>query len=151
MNKYLLPIIFRKKRVELGEGHVDAYTIFESKYLFSIVVYNWKTIKQDRAHSHAFSSVSFLLNGGYNQLIWKNGVPVENTVSNRFIPRYLPRNFTHQILDSKPNTWTIIFTGPWIKYWYELFPDSGKWVKYNWGRKVVDKTNELPEELATKK
>jgi hypothetical protein len=144
---YLLPIFFKKKRVELGEGHVDAYTIFESKYLGSIIVYNWKTIKQDRAHSHAFASVAFLLNGGYNQLIWENGNLTPNTVNKRFKFRYLPRNFTHQILDSKPNTWTIIFTGPWIKFWYELFPETNTWVKYTWGRKVIGKSNEFPNEL----
>lgn len=145
--KFLLPILFKKKRVELGEGHVDAYTVFEHKYLFSIIIYNWKTIKQDRAHSHAFAAFAILLNGGYNQLIWKNGVPTYNIVNNRFVPRFLPRNFTHQILDSRPNTWTIVFTGPWIKYWYEFFPSTDSWVKYTWGRKVIGKSKELPKEL----
>lgn len=151
MNNYLFPTFFKKKRVELGDGHVIAYTIFEWKYLCGITVYNWKTTKQDRAHSHAFPAIAMLLNGGYKQLIWKNGEPIENEVSKRFRLRYLPRNFTHQILESKPNTWTIVFTGPWIKNWFEFFPDSNTWVKYTWGRKVVGKSHELPVELKENK
>lgn len=145
--KYLLPTLFRKKRVELGDGHIMAYTIFEHKYLFSIVVYHWKTIKQNRFHSHAFPAVAFLLKGGYDEEVYTpNGVK-QKKVDQWLKPRVLPRNYTHRILQAEPKTWTIVFTGPWIKYWYEYFEDTQTWVKYSWGRKVLSKSNQVPLEI----
>lgn len=145
--KYLIPVFFKKKRVELGDGFIIAHTIFESKYLFSIIIYHWKTIKQNRFHSHAFPAIAFLLNGQYKEERFEKGIIKENIVNQKFKPRYLPRNYTHRILKAEPNTWTIIFTGAWIKHWYEFFEDTKTWVKYSWGRKVVGKSDTTPEEL----
>lgn len=128
---------FTKKRVELGDGHIIAYTLFEHKRLFSIILYNWKTIKQNRFHSHAFGAIAFLLRGSYTEERILNGKVVVNQVNSILKPRVLPRNYIHRIMQAEPKTWTIIFVGPWIKYWYEYFHDSHKWVKYTWGRKKV--------------
>ncbi len=54
-------IIFKKKRIELGEGHILQYTIFEHKKFGGIWIYNWKTIIQNRFHTHAFNAIAFLL------------------------------------------------------------------------------------------
>lgn len=140
-------IFFKKKRVELGEGHIIQYTLFECKYLFSIIFYNWKTIKQNRFHSHAFSAIAFLLSGSYVEEVYKNGVVTTKTVNQWLKPRWLPKNYTHRILAAKSKTWTIVFVGPWSKYWYEYFNDTNNWVKYTWNRKVVDKSNIPPKEL----
>lgn len=147
MFKYLLPTFFKRKRVELGDGFIIAYTIFEHKYLFSIIVYNWKTVKQNRFHSHAFPAMAFLLSGKYEQEVYKNGEIKVDYVNQWLKPRYLPRNYTHRIMKAEPNTWTIVFTGPWMNYWYEYFDDTKTWVKYTWGRKVIEKTNIPPKEL----
>lgn len=139
--------MFQKKRVELGDGHIIQYCIFECKYLFSIILYNWKTIKQNRFHSHAFSAIAFLLSGAYEQEVYKNGQIRTEKVNNWLTPRYLPKNYTHRIMKAESRTWTIVFTGPWMKYWYEWFEDTNTWVKYTWGRKVLGKSNVPPEEL----
>jgi len=149
-------IFFKKKRVELGSGHIIGYTLFESKYLFSIIVYNWKTIDQNRFHSHAFAAVAFLLRGSYREKYYdkKTGEVKEKIVNQWLKPRYLPKNYTHCVLKSEPNTWTIVFVGPWQKHWCEFFPQGtnttlGKWVKYGWGRKIVEsiKDSDVPDEL----
>lgn len=145
--KYLLPTVFKKKRVELGDGHIIAYTIFEHKYLFSIIVYHWKTIKQNRFHSHAFPALAFLLKGSYEEEVFTTGGIIKKTVNQWLKPRVLPRNYTHRILKASPKTWTIVFTGPWIKHWYEYFEDTSTWIKYTWGRKVVSKSQETPIDL----
>jgi len=147
MWKYYLPSFFQKKRVELGEGYILAYVIFEWKPLFSIIVYNWKTILQNRFHSHAFAAYAFLLSGSYTEEVYRHGEITERKVNQWLKPRFLPRNYTHRILKADPNTYTVVFTGPWIKYWYEWFQDTNTWVKYTWGRKVVSKSNNPPEEL----
>lgn len=132
-------IFFKKKRVELGDGHIIQYIIFESKKFGGIWLYNWKTIGQNRFHTHAFNSIAITLSGSYVQEVFKDGKTVEETVNKRFIPRFLPRNYCHRILKSKPNTWTIVFFGRWSKYWWEYFQDTQTWVKYTWGREVVAK------------
>jgi len=143
MNKYWFPTLFKKKRVELGEGHVVAFTLFEWKYLFSIIIYQWKTIKQNRFHSHAFPAWAFLLRGQYEEEVYTDK-GIEKRVVNQWMkPRWLPRNYTHRILQAAPKTWTIIFVGPWHDFWYEWFEEENVWVKYTWGRKVVEKKRQL--------
>jgi hypothetical protein len=132
-------IFFKKKRVELGDGHIIQYTIFENKYFGGIWLYNWKTVGQNRFHTHAFNSIAITLNGSYEQEIIKDGKIIKELVKNRFIPRYLPKNYCHRILKASPNTWTIVFFGKWASYWWEYFQDNKTWVKYSWGRKVIEK------------
>lgn len=132
-------IIFKKKRVELGEGYIIQYTLFESKYFGGIWLYNWKTILQNRFHTHAFSSYAFLLRGSYTEEVITNG-KIETKVVNQWLkPRYLPQNYCHKILKAEPKTWTIVFFGKWMPYWWEYFQDTKTWVKYAWGRKVIEK------------
>ena len=132
-------IFFKKKRIELGEGHIIQYTLFESKKLGGIWIYNWKTIEQNRFHTHAFSSYAFLLRGSYIEEVIKDGKIQINHVNQRFKPRHLPTNYTHRILEAEPKTWTIVFFGKWIKHWWEYFHDTKTWVKYGWGRKQLEK------------
>ncbi len=132
-------ILFKKKRVELGEGYIIQYTIFENKYFGGIWIYNWKTILQNRFHTHAFSSYAFLLSGSYTEEVIENGEIKEKVVNQLFKPRYLPKNYCHRILKAEPKTWTIVFFGKWIPYWWEYFNDTKTWIKYTWGRKVVEK------------
>lgn len=132
-------IFFKKKRIELGEGHIIQYTLFENKLFGGIWIYNWKTILQNRFHTHAFSSYAFLLNGGYTEEVIHEGKIETRVVNQRLKPRFLPKNYCHRILEAKPNTWTIVFFGKWIPYWWEYFSDSKVWVKYGWGRKVIEK------------
>jgi hypothetical protein len=133
-------IFFKKKRIELGEGHIIQYTLFESKHFGGIWLYNWKTIQQNRFHTHAFDSYAFLLNGSYREEVITNDKWREiRIVNQRFKPRFLPKNYCHRILTAEPNTWTIVFFGKWIPYWWEYFSDTKTWVKYGWGRKVIEK------------
>lgn len=134
-------MFFKKKRIELGDGHIVQHTIFENKKIGGIWLYNWQTIKQNRFHTHAFSSYAFLLRGSYTEEVIVDGKIVERTVNQRFKPRYLPKNYCHRILKADPHTWTIVFFGRWIPYWWEYFSDTKTWVKYSWGRKVVEKVN----------
>jgi hypothetical protein len=141
-------ILFKKKRIELGEGHIIQYTLFESKHLGGIWVYHWKTVLQNRFHTHAFSSYAFLLSGEYEEEVIEDG-KIKNKVVNQWMkPRYLPKNYCHRILKAKPNTWTIVFFGKWINYWWEYFDDTKTWVKYGWGRKIIKKVKGDKDQLS---
>ena len=132
--------LFKKKRIELGEGHIIQYILFEHKDLFSIIFYNWKTIKQNRFHTHAFPAYAFLLSGSYTEeQMLEDGTVINKTVNQWMKPRWLPRHYNHRILTAKPKTWTMVIAGKWHKYWFEYFDNSDTWVKYTWNRKVVGK------------
>jgi hypothetical protein len=134
-------ILFKKKRIELGEGHIIQYTLFENKKIGGIWIYNWKTILQNRFHTHAFNSSAFLLSGGYTEEVIEDGKIKTKEVNQWLKRRKLPINYTHRILEAKPNTWTIVFFGKWIDHWWEYFDDTKTWVKYGWGRQKLKKVD----------
>lgn len=138
-------ILLQRKRVELGEGHVVQYTLFENKRLGGMWFYSWGKVGghdgegQCRFHTHAFNSICMTLKGSYDQeVITELGVEREK-VRRLFQPRFLPRNYTHRIINAEPNTWTCVIFGKWSKFWFEYFSDTNTWVKYKHGRVVVEK------------
>lgn len=115
----------------LGQGYLEKYTIFECKRLFSIYFHIFNTIEQDRFHTHAFNGIAILFKGGYEEQVKTN-----DQIFNKKIGigiRYIPKLYNHRLLKSKPNTMSILFTGPWAKFWTE---EKDFVVKtYTWGRK----------------
>lgn len=130
--------ICKKSKVALGIGHVVQFILFEWKYLFSIIFYKWHTVDQVRFHTHAFPAVAILLKGSYEEEgMDLDGTVRRRTVNQRFVPRWLPRDYTHRILESEPGTRTLVLAGRWKSYWFEYFEDTETWVMYEWGRKKV--------------
>lgn len=125
--------MFHKVRISLGEGYLDRYTIFEFKRFSSLYVHCFNTIAQDRFHSHAFWGLAFVLYGGYYEE-WKNST---GTYCKWIGPgiRWIPREYNHRLLKSKPNTISVLITGPWAKFWTE--EKDGIVRTLGWGRKVV--------------
>lgn len=125
--------MFKKVRIQLGEGYLDRYTILEIKSLFSIYIHVFNTIKQDRFHTHAFNGLAFVLNGSYEE-----EYKTKKGVKSRHIGvgcRFIPKNYNHKILKSEKNTISILFAGPWSKYWTE---ENDNFVRtLTWGRKEV--------------
>jgi hypothetical protein len=139
-------IFFNKKIVELGNGPVIVYTLFEFKKFGGILFHNFKTIEQDRYHDHAFSAIAFLLWGGYEEeqlipytdLEGRPAAIIKYNIVNQWLkPRWIPRKYMHRILKAQPNTWTVLFFGPWKATWREYFPILYTTKVYSWGRKVI--------------
>ena len=138
-------IFLQSKEVALGDGSVKQFTLFEHKKIGGIWFYSWGNVGgesgegQCRFHTHAFNSIAVTLKGSYNQeVIDENGIN-KHEVSSLFRPRFLPRHYTHRIINAKPDTWTCVIFGRWSKTWYEYFEDTKTWVEYSWGRKVINK------------
>lgn len=130
-------IFFKKSDVVLGEGSVTQYIVWENKKLCSLIFYKWNTIKQNRAHTHAFPALAFLLRGWYWENVWFDGLKMMNLVNTPLWPRWLPRNYCHAVGNARPGTITMVIAGPWQETWEEYFPDTDTWVTYTWGRKVL--------------
>ena len=126
--------MFLKKRITLGEGYLDRITLFENKYLFSIHIHIFNTIKQDRFYTHAFAGIAFLLKGGYEEE-WKDENGLVHIKQIKPGIRFIPRYYNHRIMKSKKNTISVLFTGPWDKLWTE--EKDGKIRVLTWGRKVI--------------
>ena len=135
-------IIWERKNVALGDGHVEQLTIFEHKRLFSIWSYSWSEVgDQMRFHTHAFASIAITLWGSYTEEVMEVSVTPEipiktKVVSNLWRPRYIPRNYCHRITGSD-GARTVVFAGPWQKTWKEFFPNTNTWVTYTWGREKL--------------
>lgn len=135
--------VWKHNEVALGEGRVRAFTLFECKYLFSIIFYTWETIDQVRFHTHAFSSIAILLSGSYEEEVIDRDLGIcTRTVNQRWRPRFLPKDYCHSIKRSHPGTRTVVFAGPWKRTWWEFFPSAfdpnfGTWQRYTWGRKKI--------------
>lgn len=141
----------QKKRIELGKGHIIQYTFFEWKKLGGIWFYNWKTIDQNRFHTHAFNSIAITLNGSYVEEVFDNNIITKKTIKKRFIPRFLPRNYCHRILEAAPNTWTMVIFGKWSDTWKEYFENTKTWVTYGWGRKKINKVKNNEKTIQQRK
>jgi hypothetical protein len=52
--------------------------------------------------------------------------------------RYIPRNYSHRLLCSNPNSISICFTGPWSETWTE---ENDRWIRtLTWGRREINRT-----------
>jgi len=128
--------MFKTARIALGKGFLDRFTIFEWKRFFSIYFHVFNTVEQDRFHTHAFNGIAILLYGWYEEEVKEEG---RFSYRKKIRPsiRFIPRSYNHRILRSKPNTLSILFTGPWSKTWTE---ENEQFVRtLTWGRKEIQR------------
>ena len=131
--------IFNKIRVSLGKGFLDRFTVFECKRLFSVYFHVFNTIEQDRFHTHAFDAIAILLYGGYTEEVKEGSITYKKWIGPGI--RFIPRTYNHKLLESKPNTISILFAGPWSKTWTE---ENKHFVRtLTWGRKEIQRTENV--------
>ena len=124
-------------RVKLGEGYVDRWTLFELKWLGSVIVNVFNTIAQDRFHTHAFAALSIMLRGEYDEQIVSGSGVKRRTRRGDVV--FLQRTLNHRLMRSSPNAMSITICGPWAPTWTETFL-SGKTRRLTWGRKPVEES-----------
>lgn len=123
------------KQIKLGDFYAKQFTLFECKYLFSVIFYwfvgdGW----QDRYHDHAFRALSLRLWGSYQERVLVNGEVVETPrSSSRW--RYFPRDHMHMLGKSK-GCLVVLFAGPWLRTWREI--RDGVTRTLTWGRRRVE-------------
>lgn len=128
--------MFDKVRISLGEGHLDKYTLFENKSLFSVYFHVFNTVEQDRFHTHAFDAVSFVLRGSYEEeQKLPSGIVIKKKVGVGV--RYIPKDYNHRLLRSEPDTMSLLFAGPWVRYWTEENRSFTRTL--TWGRREVSR------------
>ncbi len=128
--------ILHYDKTALGIGQIQRFTLFELKNIGGIIINLFNTQTQDRYHSHAFAAWSWMIKGFYFEDVWLNGKATTKRISKS---RFIPKDYTHKITYSAPNTISITFEGPWDYQWAEYF-DDGRVKIYTWGRKVLKDT-----------
>lgn len=128
--------MFNKRRISLGEGFVDRWTLFENKRFGGVYFHSWNTIRQDRFHTHAFNGWAWLISGGYEEEEMVNDQIFLKSIKPGI--RYIPKEYNHRILKSQPHTYSLLVAGPWSKTWTE---ETDKWKSVlGWNRNVIEKT-----------
>lgn len=113
-------VIWKRKKIDLGEQSVTELTILEWKRFFSIKLFNFHKTdgKQDRFHTHAFNAVSILISGDYTEEVVQGSAIVKAKRSrSRFL--YIPKGVYHRITKSE-GCLTLLITGPWGDEFKEL-------------------------------
>lgn len=130
--------ILHYDQFSLGIGNIQRFTIFEFKPLCGIIINIFNTVDQDRFHSHAFHSWSWMIRGWYEEdtLMFDKNYQYIGEVNKRITKsRIIPRNYIHKIKRSSKNAISVTFEGSWLPYWSEYF-DDGRVKVYHWGREV---------------
>lgn len=130
-------VIMKWVNVVFGEGYLKRLIVFECKYLFSIYFNVWKTIEHDRFHTHAFSAISIMLRGEYDEeRLADDGTVTKYTLKAPLV-RFISRTNNHRMLKARGTTWSIALAGPWDKIWTETLVPNGEKRFLSWGRKIL--------------
>lgn len=97
---------------------------FESPF-GSVRVHHWLGRDDDRAmHDHPWSFVTFILRGGYTEMVPSERGDGSVTLKWLKAPsvHYRPADYQHMVFPNEGSVWTVIVTGPRVRHW-------GFWVK----------------------
>lgn len=115
------------------DSAVSGFWPIEWKSLFSICLLRFSNGSRDAYHSHAFSSISWVLKG---KLI-EDLMGEQKVYGPSLKPILTSRDTMHRVT-SVGTTWVLSFRGPWTDTWTEFLPDQNKYVTLTHGRQVVN-------------
>lgn len=101
--------------------YLRRWFLLRSKYLNVYIHYIARPDEDPDPHDHPWNFLSVRLKGGYTERIWHYRTPCEEGVEDRTNNApgigYRPAETVHQITSVKPNTFTLVITGPWKRDW----------------------------------
>lgn len=82
---------------------------------------------------------------GFYRVKWKNNITKKIRLFGgpSFIPKYTPRSTFHRV-NALEDTYALTFRGPWSNTWYEYNPNTKEYIEMTHGRKVINRTTEIP-------
>lgn len=110
---------------------VTGYWLIENKKYFSIVLLKFEGASREAYHTHAFNSISWLLNGQLKELFLDN-YRLINHYCPSLKPIFTSKNDFHMV-NSVGTSWILSFRGPWETKWKE-YTDKDKEYYLNDGR-----------------
>jgi len=116
------------------ESTVWGYWLIEAKKLFSVVLLNFRGKSREAYHTHAFNSVSWLLNGW---LFEQTHAPLGGYLHTPSWRPIITKRSTFHKVDASDNAWVLSFRGPWVDAWQEWLPNESRYRTLTHGRQEV--------------
>ena len=127
--------LFQKAKDGGPDSRVTGYWLIELKSLFSIVLLRFDDGSRDAYHSHAFTSVSWVLKGALLELLDRMPCGGFHYYERSPVPILTRRSTFHKVV-SYGTTWVLSFRGPWSDTWQEYTDKNGN-VTLTHGRVAV--------------
>jgi len=107
---------------------VTGYWLIECKSLFSIVLLKFEGNSRQAYHTHAFSSISWLLKGQLIEEFLNNSNTKKYTTS--WLPIFTSKDNFHKV-SSNGVSWVLSFRGRWDSKWLENTYQEGTYTLHN--------------------
>lgn len=114
---------------------VMGYWLAEIKTMFTVAVLRFDRGTREAFHGHAFNSVSWVLTGGLEEVMYDGTIKVHRP---SLLPVVTRRKTFHKVIGLAEHTWVLTFRGPWSNKWYEI-DEAGKRVVLTHGRYEISK------------
>lgn len=112
---------------------VTGYWLAEFKRLFSVVLLKFGHGSRDEYHSHAFTSINWVLRG---KVVEHDLDGTMKVYKPSLCPVVTRRRTFHRVV-SEGTTWVFSLRGPWAKWWVEWSPITGQFKTLTGGRREV--------------
>jgi hypothetical protein len=110
---------------------VDAYFLFEIKWLGSIALLKFNKGGREEFHNHAFHALTWFLKG---HLLEQDADLSLKEYTRSWFPKITKKSKLHRVKALR-DSWCLTIRGPWEKTWYEYC--DGKKTTFTHGRKIV--------------
>lgn len=114
------------------ESPVDAYVLFEVKWLCSIMLLKFNKGGREAFHTHAFNALTWFLFGNIVEEDISGG---KYTYRRSVFPKVTKKNKNHRVF-ANLDSWCFTVRGPWSKTWSETL--DGKEITLTHGREKLD-------------
>lgn len=116
------------------ESTVDAFFLFEIKWLCSIALLRFNKGSRENYHSHAFNAMTWFIKGDMKE--HRLDILSITRYRRSLIPKFTSRNNLHKVIANK-TSWCFTIRGPWSKTWTEYNVSDAAKITLTHGRKIV--------------
>lgn len=127
---------FTKTKDGGPESPVDAYFLFEIKFLGSVALLKFNKGRRESFHTHAFNAWTWFIKGDLEEELFDGTI---TKYKKRFIPKLTTKDNNHRVKAAE-DSWCLTVRGPWEKYWTEDNRETKTTTTFTHGRKVVKNT-----------
>lgn len=125
--------LFTKAKDGGSESPVDAYFLFENKYVGSIAILKFNKGGREAFHTHAFDALTWFIKGD----LIEEDVSGDLLVYKRSIkPKITLKSKNHRVI-AKKDSYCITIRGRWVDTWTEYNKELNETTIFSWGRNKV--------------
>ena len=132
---------FNKTKDGGKDSTVDAFFLFEIKWLCSIALLRFNKGSRVNFHSHAFNAFTWFLKGDMTEHDMDG---TTKKYSRRLLPKVTKREKFHKVIAER-DSWCFTIRGAWQKEWSEYDPDTNETIILTHGRHEVSRSKYVPE------